>query len=76
MTDFNVKKYLGGLTSYLMFEYNGYYCGIDPLSHDKFYMWYGNKTMIAHSIEEVMETKFFDEKSLEDIWDDITDLEY
>lgn len=26
--------------------------------------------------EEVMETKFFDGKSLEDIWDDITDLEY
>lgn len=23
-----------------------------------------------------METKFFDGKSLEDIWDDITDLEY
>ena len=44
MTDFNVKEYLGSLTS--------------------------------HSIEEVMGTKFFDGKSLEDIWDDITDLEY
>ena len=32
--------------------------------------------LTAHSIEEVMETKFFDGKSLEDIWDDITDLEY
>lgn len=39
-------------------------------------MWYGDKSMTAHSIEEVMDTKFFDGKSLEDIWDEITDLEY
>ena len=29
-----------------------------------------------HTIHIFMETKFFDGKSLEDIWDDITDLEY
>lgn len=60
MTDFNIKEYLGGLTSHIMFEYNGYSCGVDPLSLDKFDMWYGDKSMTAHSIEEVMETKFFD----------------
>ena len=32
--------------------------------------------MTAHSIDEVMTTKFFDGKSLENILDDITDLEY
>lgn len=31
---------------------------------------------LPHSIEEVMDTKFFDGKSLEDIWDDVADLEY
>lgn len=76
MTYFNIKEYLGGLTSHVMFEYNGYSCGVDPLSLDKFDMWYGDKSMTAHSIEEVMETKFFDGESLKDIWNDITDLEY
>lgn len=76
MTDFNVKKYLENLTSHIMFEYDGKNCGVDPLSLDKFDMWYGDKSMTAHSIEEVTDTKFFDGKSLEDIWDEITDLEY
>ena len=45
-------------------------------SHVMFDMWYGDESMTAHSIEEVMTTKFFDGKSMEDILDDITDLEY
>ena len=76
MTEFNMKEYLGNLTSHVMFEYNGYSCGVDPLARDKFDMWYGDESMTAHSIDEVMTTKFFDGKSLENILDDITDLEY
>lgn len=76
MMDFNVKEYLGNLTSHITFEYDGKACGVDPLSLDKFDMWYGDKSMTAHSIEEVINTNFFDGKSLEDILDDITDLEY
>lgn len=52
MTDFNIKEYLGGLTNHVMFEYNGYSCGVDPLSLNKFEMWYGDKSMTAHSIED------------------------
>ena len=76
MTSLEIKEYLWKLVSHVTFEYDGYSCGIDPLSHDKFDMWCGDKRMTAHSIEEVMEMEFFDGKSLEDIWDDITDLEY
>ena len=76
MTDFNIKEYLGSLTSHIMFEYNGYSCGVDPLSLNRFEMWYGAQSMTAHSIDEVMTVKFFDGSSLEDILDDITDLEY
>lgn len=76
MTEFDIKEYLGNLTSHVMFEYNGYSCGVDPLAHDNFDMWYGDESMTAHSIDEVMTTKFFDGKSLEDILDDITELEY
>ena len=76
MTSLEVKDYIGALTSHITFEYEGKACGVDPLSLNEFDMWYGDKSMTAHSIEEVMDTKFFDEKTIKDIWDNITDLEY
>lgn len=76
MTIAEVKNYLAGLTSHIMFEYNGKSCGVDPLSLNKFDMWYGSEGTSVSSINEVMTTKFFDGKSLEEIWDDITELEY
>ena len=76
MTDFNIEEYLDNLTSHVTFEYNGYLCGVDPLAHDNFDMLYGDVSITAHSIEEVMTTKFFGGKALSDILDDITDLEY
>lgn len=71
-----LKDYLENLTSHVLFEYNGQSCGVDPLSTNKFEMWYGSNGMTASSIDEVMTTKFFNGKSLTDIWDDITELEY
>ena len=46
------------------------------VAHNHFDMWYGEKIMTAHSVDEVMTAEFFDAKSLEDILDDITELEY
>lgn len=71
-----VKAYLSALTSHVTFEYNGLNCGIDPLSKAQFEMWYGDKSITANSIEAVMTTKFFDGKSLEEIWDDVVELDY
>ncbi len=76
MTSSMIKKHLDDLIGCITFEYNGYSCGIDPLAHDDFDMWYGNDEYKAHSIDEVMKIKLFDGKSLEDIEDDITDLDY
>ena len=76
MMEFNIKEFLGDLISHITFEYHGYSCGVDPLAPDNFDMWYGEKSMTVHSVKEVMSTTFFDGKSLEDILDDITDLEY
>lgn len=76
MTIADVKNYLASLTSHIMFEYDGKSCGVDPLSKNKFNMWYGSEGITANSIGEVMTTKFFNGKSLEDIWDDITELEF
>lgn len=76
MTTLEIREYLGNLVSHVTFEYSGYSCGIDPLAHDDFDMWCGIKGIKVHSINEVMTTKFFNGKALEDIMDDITDLEY
>lgn len=71
-----VKAYLSALTSHVTFEYNGFNCGIDPLGRNKFDMWYGKNYTMAFSIEDVMSKKFFDGKSLEEIWNDIVELDY
>lgn len=76
MRDFNIKEYLGNLTSHVTFEYNGYSCGVDPIAIDWFDMWYGDENITVDSIEAVMTTKLFNGKALEDILDDVTDLEY
>lgn len=76
MTIKEVKNYLASLTSHIMFEYNGKPCGIDPLSRNKFNMWYGTEGISASSIDDVMTAKIFDNLSLEDIWGNITALEF
>jgi len=70
-----VRDRLAHLISHVTFEYNGKCCGVDPLSRNKFDMWYGDKYLTADSIGAVMEVKLFDGKSLQEIWDDIVDLE-
>lgn len=76
MTIAEVKNYLTKLTSHIMFDYNGCSCGVDPMSRSEFVMWYGDDEKTVNSIDEVMTSKFFDGKSLTDIWDDITELDY
>lgn len=39
-------------------------------------MWYGDETITVNSVDEVMETDFFDGKTLESILDDTTDFDY
>lgn len=76
MTISYVKKYLSNLAGHVTFEYNGFPCGVDPLSLNSFYMWYGENDITVESVEEVVNTKFFDGKSLKDIWDSVTELDF
>ena len=76
MTIDELKDYLSACTSHVLFEYNGRSCGIDPLSQDEFDMWVGKNVMVARSAEEALNVKFFDGKSIKEIWDDVTELEY
>lgn len=76
MTSRELKEHLGNLTGCVTFEYNGYSCGVDPISHNDFNMWYGDKEMKANSIDEVMETNFFDGKKLDEIVNNVLYLEW
>lgn len=71
-----LKDYVQKLTSHVLFEYNGTNCGIDPLARDHFDMWYGEKYYKAESIDDVMNYPLFDGRSLTEIFEEITALEY
>lgn len=71
-----IKTYLANLTGHVTFEYNGYNCGVDPFSHKSYDIWYGNDSITVDSIDAVMNLKFFNGKSLTDIWDDVTEVNF
>lgn len=76
MTIVQAKKYLDNLTSHITFVYDGHDCGVDPLSINSFDIWCDDDEINVSSVNEVFNAKIFNGKSLIDIWDDITDLEY
>lgn len=76
MSVLEIRDYLSKLTGHVIFDYMGRSCGVDPLALDSFDMWYGNNEMTAKSIDEVMTAKFFNGKSLTDIWCDVTEVDF
>lgn len=75
MNALEVKERINSLCTHILFDYNGRECGVDPFSHAEFDMWYGEKNVTAHSIDEVMNLPFFDGKALKDILDEVENLE-
>ena len=76
MTLTELKKYLKALNGAVTFDYNGYSCGIDPLSANEFDMWYGDKSITLDSLDDVFNHNFFDGNSLFEIWDDISEIDF
>lgn len=70
-----IKDRINELCSVVTFDYNEKSCGVDPFSNDNFDMWYGKKTQNVKSIDEVMNDKFFDGKSLTEIIDKIKNID-
>lgn len=64
MTAEDIREHLGNLIGAITFEYNGKNCGIDPLSLNKFVMWYGDDETVAESVDEVMSIDFL----METVW--------
>ena len=71
----DTKQCLRELRTHILFDYNGIQCGIDPISHSRFDMWYGDKDCTVNNIDDVMNKPFFDGKSLTEIINCINNLE-
>lgn len=75
MTSLELKKRISSLCTHVLFDYNGHSCGIDPLALDNFDMWCDEEYMKANSIDEVMDTPFFEGKKLQDIAEEIENID-
>ena len=64
------------LSTYMLFDYNGQNCGVDPFNCRDFDMWYGENFVEVKSIDEVFELLFFNGKLLIDIYEKITNISY
>lgn len=58
------------------FSYNGIPCGVDPFSKNDYDVWYGEKLVKMTSIDEIISSKFFDGKTLEEIFPYIEIIAY
>ena len=82
MTAEKIKKRLLECASHMCFDYNGKGCGIDPYyvpekKKNFFNIWYGeDETCTLNNIDDVMKSKFFNGKSLEEIADIIEITEW
>lgn len=76
MTATKLKERIDEICTHVTFELNGRSCGIDPISHSHYDMWYGDVQYIAHNINDVMEVKLFGGKSLNEIADTLMYIDY
>ncbi|MBQ3337495.1 MAG: hypothetical protein IJG80_08840 [Selenomonadaceae bacterium] len=67
MTATALKEQISKMYSHILFEYDGKDCGVDPLARNEIVVWFGEKNLTAHSVDEAMQVKLFDSKSLNDI---------
>ena len=58
------------------FTYNGFPCGVDPFSQNDYDVWYGDNLVKMNSIDEVINSKFFDGKTLKEIFPYIEIIAY
>ncbi len=71
-----IKSRISEIASHFTFEYRGKKAGVDPFSKNDFDMWFGDNDKKATSIEEVMNDKFFDGKSLTEIAEEIKIIDW
>jgi hypothetical protein len=66
-----LNDYISGLTSDILFSYNGVESCVLVLSKDKFVVGYGDDDVVCKTPDEAMKVKMFDGQSLNEIADKI-----
>ncbi len=66
-----IKNAIDSLVSFFGFVYNEKNCGVDPISHTQYEMWYGEETYTAKSIDDVLSVPLFEGKSINEIYNGI-----
>lgn len=75
MSNYNtIRDYVASCASMLYFQYHGKEGHVDPYSSTEFLLWFDGKETTVHSVDEVMNTPFWDGKALADIAGDVTDI--
>ena len=69
-----IRDYVASCASMLYFQYKGKEGQVDPYSPTEFLLWYDGNETTVHSVDDVMNTPFWDGKSLADIADDVTGI--
>ena len=67
MTASDLKDEIEKMCSHILFDYKGKNCGIDPITKNIIAIWFGGEYTTVRSIDEAMQIKIFDGKSLDDI---------
>lgn len=71
-----IKNRISEICSHFTFIYQGKDCGVDPFSHNHFDMWFGDTDKTVNNIDDVMNSPFFDGKSLSEICEDIEVIDF
>lgn len=71
MTTEEIRHRISEICTLFGFEYNGKVGDVDPFSETDFDLTYDGETIKVDSIDKVMETPFFDGKSLAEIVSEI-----
>lgn len=76
MTVDKLKKEISNNFPTVTFMYNDKDCGIDPLGIHEYDVWCGDEVRTVENLDDVFTIQIFDGKSLSEIIDDITELDY
>lgn len=69
-----IRDYIDSGASMLTFQYRGKEGQIDPYGPTEFLLWFEGEERTVHSLDEVMNTPFWDGKSLAEIAEEVTDI--
>ncbi len=69
-----IRDYIDSGASMLYFQYHDKEGHVDPYGPTEFLLWFEGEERTVHSLDEVMNTPFWDGKSLAEIAEEVTDI--